>query len=183
MLGCCSCTTQLVVASLVASCLLAHLPVFQKRGGEQTLRWRVVALTWNHNPAVSHSMMLLLAGEHVLCLGDRQGKEQTANSAEALLFITGLLVEGRATADAAGTLKVLRHLAQEPESEGAFVAVLQAAPLQGVCPAYTSYWTSLGSATQPGPQSPGCLSCSLHLICACARHLAKSEKRHKLVEQ
>ncbi|KAL3136710.1 hypothetical protein ABBQ38_005943 [Trebouxia sp. C0009 RCD-2024] len=62
----------------------------------------------------------------------RQSETQTADStADALLFITGLLVEGRATADAAATLKVLRHLAQAPESEGAFVAVLQAAQLQG----------------------------------------------------
>ena len=56
------------------------------------------------------------------------------STAEALLFITGLLVEGRATADAAATLKVLSHLAEEPQpgSEDAFVAVLQTATLQGI---------------------------------------------------
>ena len=69
-----------------------------------------------------------------VCIWRRQSAGQTADStAEALLFITGLLVEGRATADAAGTLKVLGHLAQEPQpgSEDAFVAVLQTATLQG----------------------------------------------------
>ena len=55
------------------------------------------------------------------------------STAEALLFITGLLVEGRATAEPQATLKVLRHLAQEKAaaSEDSFVAVLQTATLQG----------------------------------------------------
>ena len=71
-----------------------------------------------------------------------QTKDSTA---EALLFITGLLVEGRATADAAATLKVLGHLAQEPQpgSEDAFVAVLQTASLQGIslsCLPHGSLW-------------------------------------------
>ena len=69
-----------------------------------------------------------------MCICGRQSEGHTADStAEALLFITGLLVEGRATADAAATLKVLGHLAQEPQpgSEDAFVAVLQTATLQG----------------------------------------------------
>lgn len=59
------------------------------------------------------------------------------------MFITRLLAEGRATADATATLVVLRHLAQQagqgqhngdssPTSpEDAFVAVLQTANLQG----------------------------------------------------
>lgn len=71
----------------------------------------------------------------LVCNRGRQSEGQTADStAEALLFIKGLLVEGRATADAAATLKVLGHLAQEPKpgSEDAFVAVLQTATLQGM---------------------------------------------------
>ena len=70
----------------------------------------------------------------LVCMCGRHSEGQTADStAEALLFITGLLVEGRATADAAATLKVLGHLVQEPQpgSEDAFVAVLQTATLQG----------------------------------------------------
>lgn len=71
------------------------------------------------------------------------------------MFITCLLAEGRATADAAATLLVLRHLAQQADQahqanqaqqaqqaqqargssltspEEAFVAVLQTADLQG----------------------------------------------------
>lgn len=71
----------------------------------------------------------------LVCICCRQTEGQTADStAEALLFVTGLLVEGRATADAAATLKVLGHLAQEPQpgAEDAFVAVLQTATLQGM---------------------------------------------------
>ena len=65
---------------------------------------------------------------------NRQSEDESGDStAAALLFITGLLVEGRATADVAATLKVLGHLAQDPHSasEAAFVAVLQTAALQG----------------------------------------------------
>ena len=63
------------------------------------------------------------------------------STAEVLLFITGLLVEGRATADAAATLKVLGHLAEEPQpgSQDAFVAVLQTATLQGTHATQTGY--------------------------------------------
>lgn len=59
--------------------------------------------------------------------------DESDSTAEALLFITGLLVEGRATAEPQATLKVLRHLAQDPAaaSEDSFVAVLQTATLQG----------------------------------------------------
>ncbi|KAL0018560.1 hypothetical protein WJX77_004866 [Trebouxia sp. C0004] len=57
----------------------------------------------------------------------------TDSTAEALLFVRGLLVEGRATAEPQATVKVLRHLAQDPHpaSEDSFVAVLQTAELQG----------------------------------------------------
>ena len=59
------------------------------------------------------------------------------HTAAAFDFITGLLVEGRATAGAQATLKVLCHLAdsQEDQSESSFVAVLQTAGLQGMCSA------------------------------------------------
>ncbi|KAL0048183.1 hypothetical protein WJX82_009442 [Trebouxia sp. C0006] len=57
----------------------------------------------------------------------------TDSTAEALLFVRGLLVEGRATAESQATVKVLRHLAQDPHpaSEDSFMAVLQTATLQG----------------------------------------------------
>jgi len=59
---------------------------------------------------------------------------KTDSTAEALLFVRGLLVEGRATAEPQATVKVLRHLAQDPQpgAEDSFVAVLQTATLQGV---------------------------------------------------
>jgi len=62
---------------------------------------------------------------------DVDGSDSTA---EALLFVRGLLVEGRATAEPQATVKVLRHLAQDPHpaSEDSFVAVLQTATLQGL---------------------------------------------------
>ncbi|KAA6422788.1 MAG: hypothetical protein FRX49_07323 [Trebouxia sp. A1-2] len=58
---------------------------------------------------------------------------RTDSTAEALLFVRGLLVEGRATAEPQATVKVLRHLAQDPHpaSEDSFIAVLQTAALQG----------------------------------------------------
>lgn len=58
----------------------------------------------------------------------------TDSTAEALLFVRGLLVEGRATAEPQATIKVLRHLAQDPHpaSEDSFMAVLQTATLQGL---------------------------------------------------
>ena len=60
----------------------------------------------------------------------------TDSTAEALLFVRGLLVEGRATAEPQATVKVLRHLAQDPHpaSEDSFMAVLQTATLQGLHP-------------------------------------------------
>ncbi len=62
---------------------------------------------------------------------DVNGSDSTA---EALLFVSGLLVEGRATAEPQATVKVLRHLAQDPHpaSEDSFMAVLQTATLQGL---------------------------------------------------
>ena len=55
------------------------------------------------------------------------------STGEAILFITGLLVEGRATAQPEATLKVLGHLARtHTKSEDSFVAVLQTASLQGM---------------------------------------------------
>ncbi len=62
---------------------------------------------------------------------DVNGADSTA---EALLFVRGLLVEGRATAEPQATVKVLRHLAQDPHpaSQDSFMAVLQTATLQGV---------------------------------------------------
>ena len=62
---------------------------------------------------------------------DVNGSDSTA---EALLFVRGLLVEGRATAEPQATVKMLRHLAQDPHpaSQDSFMAVLQTATLQGV---------------------------------------------------
>ena len=68
------------------------------------------------------------------CLTCRQTDDPEADhSAGAFDFITGLLVENRATAGGQATLKVLRHLADKPgsQSEASFVAVLQTAGLQG----------------------------------------------------
>lgn len=59
---------------------------------------------------------------------------ESDSTAEALLFVRGLLVEGRATAEPQATVKVLRHLAQDPHpaSQDSFMAILQTATLQGV---------------------------------------------------
>jgi len=74
----------------------------------------------------------------------------TDSTAEALLFVRGLLVEGRATAEPQATIQVLRHLAQDPHpaSEDSFMAVLQTATLQGVQILPYCFLTNLVFATQ-----------------------------------